>query len=229
MSEPDSKNQDGKEAGSAEAAGTTEAKETQGADDKDQKIRDLMDESAKRRLHQRDLEGKLETFQKQEEEANRKKMEEEGKYKEILTDKDKQIEVLNGTVKGMQLSGALHAEAMKQGISDMDYLKLIPSDVANSVTIADGKVTGADEAVKWLIENKPNVVSDNASHSDVPRNRPGAGGADGMNRLNPELFTKDGRLKQSALTRATQDPKFLDEHDALIKEYTKLNKIAPGV
>ena len=216
-------------AGAAGTAGAaTGGTQVPPVDDKDKMIVGLKDEAAKRRLHERDLEGKLDVFQKQDEETKRKKLEEEGKYKDVLIDKDKQIETLTGTVKSMRMNGALQAEAVKQGIVDMDYLKLIPSDVMNNIALTDGKVSGAEEAVKWLIDNKPNVKADN-SVSGVPRNIGGAGSTDGSNKLNPEFFTKDGWLKQSVLTKAVTDPVFYKEHGGMIKEYTKLKKIAPGV
>ena len=114
--------------------------------------------------------------------ANKSELE---KAQEAARKASEERDTARSEVQEMSKRTAVFAAAVKAGAVDPDAVHALLDK--NAVTIGnDGQVTGADEAVKALLESKPYLVGKPASA--------GTGSADGGSRGNgdgPKQFTKD--------------------------------------
>lgn len=126
------------------------------------------------------------------------KLVEQKKFEELATKKGQEAETLREQLKTERINNSLLAQASKQNVVDPEaVLKLIDR---SAITIDDttGTVTGAEEALKSLIESKPYLA-----------------GKQGTQRLgsasNPDNTDTSGlkRFKHSQL----QDPVFYRENE----------------
>jgi hypothetical protein len=95
----------------------------------------------------------LEKINTEKSEAEKKKLEEEGKFKELAEKSALEAEALKKKTNELFIDQALQVEAMKQGIVDIDGIKLADR---SKITIDEAHdVTGAEEAIKDLMTRKP--------------------------------------------------------------------------
>lgn len=97
-------------------------------------------------------------------EAEKKKLEEEGKFKELAEKSETEKKALEEKTKELFIDQALQVEAIKQGIVDIDGIRLADR---SKVSIDEAhNVTGADEAIKDLMTRKP-YLFDEEQKKDV--------------------------------------------------------------
>lgn len=113
----------------------------------------------------------LEKINAEKSEAEKKKLEEEGKFKELAEKAADEAEALKKKTKELFIDQELQLEAMKQGIVDIDGIKLADR---SKIEIDDvHNVTGADEAIKDLMKDKPYLFDEDKKKDFYPR--PGGG------------------------------------------------------
>ncbi len=116
----------------------------------------------------------LEKINAEKSEAEKKKLEEEGKFKELAEKSALEAEVLKKKTNELFIDQALQVEAMKQGIVDIDGIKLADR---SKITIDEAhEVTGAEEAIKDLMARKPYLFDPDKKPDYVPI--PGGGGSE---------------------------------------------------
>ncbi len=104
--------------------------------------------------------------------AEKKKLEDEGKFKELAEKSEAEATALKAKTEELFIDQALQVAAMKKGIIDIDGIKLANRSM---VTIDEThNVTGADEAIKDLIERKPYLFDPDKKPDYIPQ--PGGAG-----------------------------------------------------
>lgn len=117
----------------------------------------------------------LEKINTEKDEAEKKKLEEEGKFKELAEKSEAKAEALEKKTKELFITQALQIEAMKQGIVDIDGVGLADRSkcsIAENYNSPDD-VTGADEAIKDLMTRKAYLFDEDKKKDFFPR--PGGG------------------------------------------------------
>ena len=116
----------------------------------------------------------LEKINTEKSEAEKKKLEEEGKFKELAEKAATEAEALKKKTNELFIDQALQVEAMKQGIVDIDGIKLADR---SKITIDEAHdVTGAEEAIKDLMTRKPYLFDPDKKPDYIPI--PGDKGSD---------------------------------------------------
>lgn len=97
-----------------------------------------------------------------ESEAENKRLEEEGKFKELLEKNQKDLEKANATIADLTLRGKIADAVVAKGVKDVDAaVKLINRE---SITKGeDGSYTGITEAVEGLLKERPYLISNQQS------------------------------------------------------------------
>ena len=118
----------------------------------------------------------LEKINLEKSEAEKKKLEEEGKFKELAEKSALEAEALKKKTNELFIDQALQVEAMKQGIVDIDGIKL--ADRSKCSIDEAHNVTGAEEAIKDLMERKPYLFDETKRKEPFPfpgtdQSRPG--------------------------------------------------------
>lgn len=152
---------------------------------------------------------KAEQYEKEKEEAEAKRLEEEGKYQELAEKERARADELEKKMKESKIENLIRTEALKQGVVDDEAVaKLI--DRSTIEVDSDGNVSGVDGAVKSLLETKPYLKGNGATTPNI--------GAD-ANPTDPANTKKQFKMSQ------LNDPKFFAEHEAEIMEAQKNNAI----
>ena len=95
---------------------------------------------------------------RREKEANDKKLQEDGKFQELLSARDKDLEATQAQLKAARVEAAFTWEAAKLGIAKLDAAyKLIKDDVEMD---ADGKPTNLEKLLKAAIADVPGLAGD---------------------------------------------------------------------
>lgn len=138
----------------------------------------------------------LEKINAEKDADEKKKLEEQGKFKELAEKSDAKATALEKKTQELFISQALQLEGMKSGIVDIDGVKL--ADRSKCSIDEAYEVTGADEAIKDLMTRKPYLFDEEKKKDFFPR--PGAG------ELKPGLREKvnvTGDDKRSAHAKVT--------------------------
>lgn len=139
-------------------------------------------------------------LEKEKGDAEKKRLEEEGKWKELADLKTKEAEEAKTQAQTARIDNKLQVSAAKVGVVDLEaVLKLI--DRTNIKVDDNGEIQGVDEAVKALLESKPYLKGDGSVTLGGGTN-PGDGNKGAK------------RFKLSQL----QDPKFYQENYKDIQE-----------
>lgn len=113
-----------------------------------------------------------ETLEKEKAEAEKARMEEQGKYKELAELKSKEADDLRAKVAQATIDNRIIAEATKAGVVDTEaVLKLVD----RSGIKADGEtIVGVDVAIKGLLDSKPYLKGNanlNIGSGSAPNNQ----------------------------------------------------------
>lgn len=139
------------------------------------------------------------------EEADKKRLEEQGEFKQLL-------EQERAKNKELALNAQIQAAAIKAGAVDIEAVtKLI--DHGSIKVNEDGTVEGVDEAVNALLESKTYLKGDGSNSTPSV----GSGGNPPTDANNQGKY----KFKHSQII----DPKFYSEHEAEILEAMKSNQI----
>jgi len=139
----------------------------------------------------------LEKINKEKDEAEKKKLEEEGKFKELAEKSEAKATALEAKTKELFIDQALQIEAMKEGIVDIDGIKL--ADRSKCSIDEAHNVTGADEAIKDLVKDKPYLFDPDKKKDFFPR----PGGGDFKPGLRDRVNVPPADDKRSPHTKAT--------------------------
>lgn len=143
----------------------------------------------------------LEKINVEKDEAEKKKLEEEGKFKELAEKAEAKATALEEKTKELFIDQALQVEAMKQGIVDVDGVRLADR---SKVSIDEAhNVTGADEAIKDLMTRKPYLFDEDKKKDMFPV--PGGG------QLKPGLREKVNILADDKRSPHTKVASFFDK------------------
>ena len=116
----------------------------------------------------------LEKINAEKSEAEKKKLEDEGKFKELAEKSEIEKKTLEAKTKELFIDQALQVAAMKEGIIDIDGIKLADR---SKITIDESHdVTGAEEAIKDLMTRKPYLFDPDKKKDFIPL--PGGGGSE---------------------------------------------------
>lgn len=144
-----------------------------------------------------------------------KELEEKGKYKELAEKLKAEAEEAKKQVQEQKIANAIQAEATKLGAGDLEaVLALINRE--NIKVDDNGKITGADEAVKGLLEAKPYLKG---ATSNNPQVNIGSGTQPGATNTGAKKFT----LSQ------VQDPIFYRENEKDIDEAYRTGNIIDDI
>lgn len=157
---------------------------------------------------------KADELEKQQQEAEAKRLQDEGKWKELAEKNAAEAEAANKRVEEIAVKSAIQAEAAKLGIVDVEAAAVLV-DRANIKVNDDGSVSGAEEALKALVEAKPYLKGNNQPNPVGSGSNPSAG--------QTENGTKKFFLSQ------IQDHKFFSENEKEIMEAMKLGLIEDDV
>jgi hypothetical protein len=148
------------------------------------------------------LKGELKKFKSAQEKAEADRLKESGQFKELhekaqakLAQRDQRL-----------VQAELKALAVKEGIGDLDYLKL--ADVSGVTIDEDGNVTGAAEAISQLKASKPALFQAAPQIPGTPK--PGSTGG----QTGPATF--DEYLKMPLEARAAFQAKHPSAYKALV-------------
>ena len=109
----------------------------------------------------------LEKINTEKSEAEKKKLTEEGKFKELAEKAETEATALKKKTQELFIDQALQVEAMKQGIIDIDGIKLADR---SKITIDEAhNVTGAEEAIKDLMTRKPYLFDPDKKPDYIPQ------------------------------------------------------------
>ena len=116
------------------------------------KIHDCLKHDRFKTLNERAKRG--EELQKEADKAEKKRLEDEGKFKELNEKVTKENEALQQKLKDQSITNAIQNLAATNGVKDLEAAnKLIDR---SSIEVDDnGEVTGVEEAVKQLVEQRP--------------------------------------------------------------------------
>lgn len=128
-------------------------------------LKQLRSEASYRRKAHTEAEAKAAELQAKFDEAEKAKLEEQGKFKELYEGSQKKLDDLNKRL----IRQEIKVHAQKEGLIDLDVAELI---VADKVTLStDGKIVGAEEAVASFKTAKPNLFQAMVAAAGAP---PGA-------------------------------------------------------
>lgn len=140
-----------------------------------------------------------------------KRLEDEGKHKELAEKYKREAEEAKEAVKKANINAKIQAEATKQGAGDLEAVLALINREAIKVD-DNGNITGADEAVKGLLEAKPYLKGANQSNTPI---KIGSGTQPGNTNTGAKKFT----LSQ------IQDPVFYRENEKDIDEAYRTGNI----
>ena len=113
----------------------------------------------------------LEKINAEKSEAEKKKLEDEGKFKELAEKAEAEATALKKKTNELFIDQALQVEAIREGIVDIDGIRLANR---SKITIDESHdVTGAEEAIKDLMKDKPYLFDEDKKKDLFPR--PGGG------------------------------------------------------
>ncbi len=132
-------------------------------------IKDLRDENRK---YRKQIEG----IEEENKKAKESKMKEEGQLKELLDQKEQELEKLKKNNRSIIINSELKVKAQSLGMKDLDGLRMIPQDRIEAIEIdEDGKVKGIDEILNDLKKNKEYLFSEPKKAVKVETGNPGSG------------------------------------------------------
>lgn len=157
---------------------------------------------------------KADELEKAHSDAEAKRLEEEGKWKELAEKSKADAESANQRVKDLVLKNSIQAEASKLGIVDVEAAALL-LDKTNVKINDDGTAEGVKESLEALLEAKP-YLKGGAPATPV-------GSPSNPNPSQTEAGTKKYKLSQ------LQDHTFFKENEKDIAEAMKLGLIEDDV
>ncbi|MCK5127910.1 MAG: hypothetical protein KAR42_16755 [candidate division Zixibacteria bacterium] len=129
-------------------------------------VQKLLDAKRTANAESKDYRLALEKINLEKAEADKKKLQDEGKFKELAEKSEAEAADLKKKTQELFIDQALQVAAMKQGIIDVDGIKL--ADRSKCSIDEAHNVTGADEAIKDLIERKPYLFDPDKKPVFVP-------------------------------------------------------------
>lgn len=157
---------------------------------------------------------KAEELEKAQTEAERKALEEQGKFKELADKNAAEAEKLRDQLKQTTLNSAIQAKAAKLGIVDVEAAAVL-LDKSKINIKDDGTIEGVDEALTALVESKPYLKG------AAPQEPVGSGS-------NPNPSQTEAGSKRFKLSQI-QDNKFFMENEKDIMQAFKLGLVEDDV
>jgi len=145
------------------------------------------------------LQKQLADFNKAQKDAEEKKLAEQGKYKELLEQREKEIETLTGRIQAQTANNAIASEATKAGAIDNDAVLALVDK--NEIQIVDGKIDSEQvkKAVESLKESKPYLFG------EQPKPNIGNKGGAGDGDTNTKRTYKRSELQDSEFFEKNKD------------------------
>lgn len=157
---------------------------------------------------------KADDLEKAQSEAEKKALEEQGKWKELAEKREQEANAAKQQAKDLALKNTIQAEAAKLGIVDVEAAAVLIDKTG--VTVADdGTVTGAAEALTKLLEAKPYLKG-------TPQQQPVGSPS------NPNPTQTEGGAKSFKLSQI-QDHEFYKKNEKEIAEAFKLGLVEDDV
>lgn len=154
----------------------------------------------------RESDKRLKQIEKEQADAEKKKLEEQGEFEKLAGQNAKERDEAQGRVKQLEMQQNIMAEAVKKGITDLDAAtKLINTEGIKQDD--DGNWSGISEAVEALTKDRPYLVNSTTSVGNP------------TNPASPS--TPPGKFKMTQI----QDPKFYQEHRDEIMEAQRTGNI----
>jgi hypothetical protein len=112
-----------------------------------------------------DLTKKVTDYEAADKKTKNEKLLQDGEFKEVIKNKDDEIESLNKQLKNQTMEFAIKSEAMKQGANNIDDVtKLFDT---SKITLNDnGQIEGLSEAMKEFKESKSYLFGTNGDGDD---------------------------------------------------------------
>lgn len=132
--------------------------------DAQQKLFDASD-ADKFKAENAELRAQLSKLQKAQQEADEKRLSEQGKWQELAEKRHQESLELKGQLTNMRKQSALQEAAQEMGLRSMRYLKLIDRDALEVGD--DGSVNGAREALAKLKEEDASLFGDAVKQNSV--------------------------------------------------------------
>lgn len=185
-------------------------------EDLERENEELRREAASYRTEKKELSKERDILKNRFDEAERAKLEEEGKFKELYEKKQKELDEERKATERKMIRSEVKAAAIAAGFIDLDLLSTIPM---TEVKIDEsGDVSGALEAVEKFKTNKPYLFKGSNS---------GSGGGDnkgktetvatGGGKKPPETTTKPAEVDVRKLPRNERKEKLADVLNAIKK------------
>lgn len=111
---------------------------------------------------------KLQAFETEKTVAEAKRLEEQGKYKELYEAESRKRQEIETAATERIVRETLARELIKAGATDEDISELVYNKYASKIAIQDGKVLGAADVVQEFKASKPNWFTQPAAAAAVP-------------------------------------------------------------
>lgn len=164
----------------------------------------------------KEAEKELERIKKAKEKENQDKLKEEGRYQELLEEKEKEISTLNESISELKLTLGIMSIASKLNVVDTDAVaKLIDRSKLESDKDS-GEYTNIEDVVKELISEKPYLAKEGSGvSSNIGSNS------------NATTDSQNGNfvITRSELTAKLQDHSWYEEHKDEIRQWQKEGRI----
>jgi len=158
------------------------------------RIKELNAEAKKHRLRAKELEKADETRKAEDEKKRQAELSESERYKAQASDLEKKYSQLLEQMTRQQIRASVESHARKAGVPEEnleDVWALI--DLADVEVDDDGKVFGADEAVKALLKRKPRLTQGSDSKGgDINATNRGKGGLSLSDEQEQEIASRFG-------------------------------------
>lgn len=144
--------------------------------------------------------AKHRTEKKQQEDAataeRQKKLEEDGKFKELLAEQRKATREAQALAQAATLKAEVALLAAKNGVSNPDNIARLTKLVKDDVTWADGSPANLSELVEATLKDIPGLVSKPAATGGAVRNGAKPGAADNSGAGQRTSFSAPGVFKR---------------------------------
>ena len=161
-------------------------------------------------------EKELEKIQKAKERENQDKLKEEGKYQELLEEKEKEISNLQNSISELKLTSEIMSVASKLNVVDTDAVARLIDRNKLEADKDSGDYTNVEDVVKELLSEKPYLANGSSStSSNIGTNSNATTGSQNGNFV----------ITKSELTAKLQDHSWYEEHKDEIVQWQKEGRI----
>ncbi|MCG3177539.1 MAG: hypothetical protein MOGMAGMI_02513 [Candidatus Omnitrophica bacterium] len=143
-----------------------------------ERIKELNTESKKHRLRAKELEKQDETRKAEDEKKRQAELSEVERYKAQAAELEKKHNQLLEQMTRQQIRASVESHARKQGVPEDNLEDVLALIDLTGVEVDDGKVVGAEDAVKQLLKRKPRLTQggSDGKGGDINATNRGKGG-----------------------------------------------------